>query len=249
MTGAPAGKQSPLHPPSPRKVAADSLKCGHDNFTGRMRCSQGNVGCTEGARRAIGSAPEISRSTGDRQLTFTNGLGRVAQSFADVGGFKVGIGLQDFRFGHSFTDHSNHGGNGNAQTANAGDPTHLVGVHGDAHKLFHFTLQPENTPAGPMISSKNRITVYLPSARRARRADLKIGPYISIKRRAQQAAPLRRKGKRGTYPRTRISEKLRMTRPPGTGRPKLICGRKRVKSIMRSSCLRTAGLSGPERIS
>lgn len=58
MTGAPAGKRSSLHPPSPREVAADSLKCGLSNFTRVREGSQGNAGCS---REAGICATEASR--------------------------------------------------------------------------------------------------------------------------------------------------------------------------------------------
>ena len=68
----------------------------------------------------------------ERYLPLSDGLGGVAQRFADVFALEIRVGFQDLVFAHAIRNHPHHRCHRYAKTTDGGHSSHPVGVHGYA---------------------------------------------------------------------------------------------------------------------
>ncbi len=71
------------------------------------------------------------------QFSLAHSLGSESQSFLNIFGFQIGVGLQDFGWRHAFPKHADNRRDWNAKITDAGNPPHLIRVYGNASKWFH----------------------------------------------------------------------------------------------------------------
>jgi hypothetical protein len=90
---------------------------------------------------------------GARQCRGLQRLGRVQKGLANVVLLQVRIEIEDLLARESIADHPNHRRDGNAQSADAGNTTHLVGPDGDSRKLHTGKLAQETDPSGGALGA------------------------------------------------------------------------------------------------
>jgi hypothetical protein len=61
----------------------------------------------------------------------------MVESFADIFKLQVRVCLQNLGLRHTFAHHPNDGSDRNAQSPNARNPSHLIGVYGDSVEMLH----------------------------------------------------------------------------------------------------------------
>jgi hypothetical protein len=85
------------------------------------------------ANRGIVSG--LSGCRGQREYTFSDGLGRESQSGSDVLSLEVGIGGENLLGSYAIRNHADHGRYGNPQTSDARHAAHLARIHGNAREV------------------------------------------------------------------------------------------------------------------
>jgi hypothetical protein len=64
----------------------------------------------------------------------------MVDDFADILKLKVRVSRQDLGIRHAFADHPHDGGNRDAQSPNARNPSHMIGVYRDSFELLHLII-------------------------------------------------------------------------------------------------------------
>jgi hypothetical protein len=62
------------------------------------------------------------------------------ESFTNIFKLEVRVCFENLGLRHPFADHPNDGSNRNAQSPNARNSSHLMGLHGDLIELLHLSI-------------------------------------------------------------------------------------------------------------
>jgi hypothetical protein len=83
---------------------------------------------------------EISRTTGHREFALADRFSGITQCFTDVFKLEVRICLENLGLCHPFAHHPDDSGDRDAQSADAGNSAHLIGLHRNSLEYRHLDL-------------------------------------------------------------------------------------------------------------